>query len=363
MESSNGSDADDDEENKKPAAVDWRKKQISGDTKKAPPPKLAPINPEHSDDYDDDSLRPDTVTSQNKNSSAFKKKDYPLKLGNVPIKQEDSEDDAFGDEAIDSSKKGSTAKKKDPPPKVANVPIKQEDSEDTFFGHNAFASFLDSVEDPVPPPPPLYRVTGQSTLFNTYTATWDPMDAAGPSSSPRLPHSTGFAELLSPNPLFGFAAAHGLTDTSFHDPFETACAELASKKPSPKEAALSSGSAKSGASGITSMMARAGLSGSVVSTEEEPVVDLTDPTSRIIQTAHGPALLLSPSVAKNPISNKNEPARRFQRWSEEEDLLLKAAVDLEGKPTDWKRVASKYFLNSRNSSQCKGRWKKVNYFE
>jgi Myb-like DNA-binding domain len=55
---------------------------------------------------------------------------------------------------------------------------------------------------------------------------------------------------------------------------------------------------------------------------------------------------------------------RFKHWSEEEDALLKLAIEREygdrpGARKDWKKLALKYFTNSRSSDQCKIRWKVV----
>ncbi|CAJ1949546.1 unnamed protein product [Cylindrotheca closterium] len=55
----------------------------------------------------------------------------------------------------------------------------------------------------------------------------------------------------------------------------------------------------------------------------------------------------------------NNSSRKFQRWSPEEDDILKTAVETEGgPPINWKRIASKYFSNVRSALQCKSRWTK-----
>lgn len=85
------------------------------------------------------------------------------------------------------------------------------------------------------------------------------------------------------------------------------------------------------------------------------------PGSRLVQTEEGPALLLSslPNLAL-PVATSSAP-RQFQHWTREEDVLLKNAVAIEGGGPfcNWKHLAAKYFLNSRNASQCKGRWKRL----
>lgn len=74
----------------------------------------------------------------------------------------------------------------------------------------------------------------------------------------------------------------------------------------------------------------------------------------IVQTAQGPALLLSgTTISSSPSS------RKFQRWSEEEDTILQRAIYIEGgAPHNWKKIAKKYFSNVRTALQCKSRWTK-----
>ncbi|KAL3944522.1 MAG: hypothetical protein SGBAC_001390 [Bacillariaceae sp.] len=103
---------------------------------------------------------------------------------------------------------------------------------------------------------------------------------------------------------------------------------------------------------------------------------------RIIKTQFGPAVLLDPkdpnnanitslqhaTIAQPPSFNvlgarhsnaDNSSNRKFQRWSPEEDDVLKNAVETEGgPPINWKRIASKYFSNVRTALQCKSRWTK-----
>lgn len=106
---------------------------------------------------------------------------------------------------------------------------------------------------------------------------------------------------------------------------------------------------------------------------------------RVIKTDMGPAVLLSSARSKHghipslehhpamwlqqPTSNvlgvhhsnvDNSPTRKFQRWSPEEDDILKHAVKVEGgPPINWKRISSKYFSNMRSALQCKSRWTKA----
>lgn len=90
----------------------------------------------------------------------------------------------------------------------------------------------------------------------------------------------------------------------------------------------------------------------------------------VIQTPHGPALLLSsqtfsrlssPAVASSATPKTATPSsnRKFQHWSEEEDNMLKDAIAVEGKaPYNWKRIAKNNFSNTRSGLQCKSRWTK-----
>ena len=94
----------------------------------------------------------------------------------------------------------------------------------------------------------------------------------------------------------------------------------------------------------------------------------------LVQTIHGPALLLTEQSFYAPVSTlnmataspKSPPVsrrRKFQRWSYEEDDLLKQAVEIEGQPPyNWIKIAKKYFSNSRTGVQCKSRWTKVSLF-
>lgn len=64
-----------------------------------------------------------------------------------------------------------------------------------------------------------------------------------------------------------------------------------------------------------------------------------------------------PSIQVKPTASTN---RKFQRWSDEEDQLLKDAVEREpGPPYNWRKIANLHFPSSRTSSQCKSRWTKV----
>jgi hypothetical protein len=95
----------------------------------------------------------------------------------------------------------------------------------------------------------------------------------------------------------------------------------------------------------------------------------------VIQTAHGPAILLnqqvevkshnfgSAGIVTSPSPDPQPPTssgKKFQRWSDDEDDLLRAAIRAEGKgPYNWKRISSKYLHNKRSAMQCKSRWTKV----
>jgi hypothetical protein len=95
----------------------------------------------------------------------------------------------------------------------------------------------------------------------------------------------------------------------------------------------------------------------------------------VIQTAHGPAILLNqqvegkshnfggPGIVTSPSPDPQPPTssgKKFQRWSDDEDDLLRAAIRAEGKgPYNWKRISNKYLHNKRSAMQCKSRWTKV----
>lgn len=101
----------------------------------------------------------------------------------------------------------------------------------------------------------------------------------------------------------------------------------------------------------------------------------------VVKTSHGLALLLNddgsnpvtvPRQLRQPqlygmsiastsqLSIPPNTDRKFQRWSQDEDDILKQAVRIEGgPPINWKRIAQKYFSNARTGLQCKSRWTKV----
>ncbi len=105
------------------------------------------------------------------------------------------------------------------------------------------------------------------------------------------------------------------------------------------------------------------------------------PAGRIVQTPEGPALLLlaahMPSQVVRPFLVLHQPRttasttptatkatattkRRFQRWTDAEDEILRDACSKEpGPPFNWIRIASQYFHNERSPTQCKSRWGKV----
>jgi hypothetical protein len=87
------------------------------------------------------------------------------------------------------------------------------------------------------------------------------------------------------------------------------------------------------------------------------------PNPRIINTPHGPALLLNPPAlhanAASPSMKSPGRQRKFQRWSEEEDAILRYAVssEEESKP-NWKKISTTFFASTRTALQCKSRWTK-----
>jgi hypothetical protein len=88
---------------------------------------------------------------------------------------------------------------------------------------------------------------------------------------------------------------------------------------------------------------------------------------RVVQTPHGPALLLKPSTTALPIPASlsfpnyaaNVQQRKFQRWCDNEDAILRYAVSCEdeSKP-NWKKISKNFFSGSRSPLQCKSRWTK-----
>jgi hypothetical protein len=96
---------------------------------------------------------------------------------------------------------------------------------------------------------------------------------------------------------------------------------------------------------------------------------------RIIQTPHGPALLLDSNSASIDSPHSMEatvpanvhstesidltPQRKFQRWSEAEDAILRHAVDTESAKPSWKKISNAFFGGTRTPLQCKSRWMKA----
>ena len=88
--------------------------------------------------------------------------------------------------------------------------------------------------------------------------------------------------------------------------------------------------------------------------------------SRIIQTPFGPALLLgreSTSFERHHPHgielNDSSPPKKFQRWSNTEDSMLRLAVNSEGVKPSWKHISNTYFAGTRTPLQCKSRWIKA----
>ena len=69
-----------------------------------------------------------------------------------------------------------------------------------------------------------------------------------------------------------------------------------------------------------------------------------------------PSLYIN-SSANN--SNSSDDAKKWVRWSLEEDHQLRGAVFTENSPPNWKLISKKYFGGERNEIQCKNRWKKA----
>lgn len=56
--------------------------------------------------------------------------------------------------------------------------------------------------------------------------------------------------------------------------------------------------------------------------------------------------------------DSDEKQKKWVRWSEAEDEVLRTAVTTESDPPNWKLISKKYFGGERNEIQCKNRWKK-----
>jgi hypothetical protein len=94
--------------------------------------------------------------------------------------------------------------------------------------------------------------------------------------------------------------------------------------------------------------------------------------SSIVQTEFGPAILMSTEQTRRPVVSlgksftpRTPPTARTtttdystsRRFSEEEDMILRHAIDREGEsPYNWKRIAARYFSNTRSSLELNNRW-------
>jgi hypothetical protein len=251
-------------------------------------------------------------------------------------------------------------------------------------------------DDTVPCPPPFHRWTGHSMRFNSYNTSWSgsPFNPTTPFTSslqsPVTPASTGLDSYLG---SFCDTTAGNL---AFDNSFESSGEKFLSQEilGTPYAAApgnyfgstgsntLKAAPEATGASGaspvgeLSTMLAHVGPIGNVVSSDVNDDAIATSlhlsippnvlPTgSRVVQTPDGPAVLLSSLQAAvlHPVAYSSA-ARQFQHWTEEEDALLKTAVEIEGGSRhNWKKISRKYFLGSRTDTQCKGRWKKVRYVQ
>ena len=104
-----------------------------------------------------------------------------------------------------------------------------------------------------------------------------------------------------------------------------------------------------------SSLGNAGVLPSLLSRSAAPS---TSTATAAATTTHLAGMPVQPVVPQSTTQ-----AKRFQRWSEEEDLILQNGVAAEGDaPHNWKRIAKKYFNNLRTANQCKSRWTKVNTY-
>jgi hypothetical protein len=96
----------------------------------------------------------------------------------------------------------------------------------------------------------------------------------------------------------------------------------------------------------------------------------------VVQTMFGPAILLptgqhnfQPAVSSSSLSrltprtaprsnNATRNSSNFRKFSEKEDVILRHAISREGgqPPFNWKRIAARYFSNTRSGLECNSRW-------
>lgn len=68
----------------------------------------------------------------------------------------------------------------------------------------------------------------------------------------------------------------------------------------------------------------------------------------------------APEAASSNPSVDEIQRRKFQRWSDSEDEILRLAMEAQGnqKP-NWRYVSNNFFSGTRTPAQCKGRWSKA----
>lgn len=90
--------------------------------------------------------------------------------------------------------------------------------------------------------------------------------------------------------------------------------------------------------------------------------ELSDNTKRVVLAKNGTPIAFignTMEILSQSSTTPIEEQRKWQRWTDSEDEILRAAVTKEGAPHNWKRISRKYFLGVRSDTQCKNRWKKV----
>jgi len=268
------------------------------------------------------------------------------------------------------------------------------------------ASLLDDIGgddfEPVPGPPPLLRVSGHPTVFNTFSTTWT--SQAFPSTpalnDPALLSGGLFADYAGSTAASAAAASaeqeqhHRLlystcrhhpphfaaTDSSTFDGYDHALVPpypvLGSSPPMMGSLLVDAPSDDRYPKGLNAINPDR-----IVHTTKGLAVLLNDQPAKVVMMAPSlPAPPSEPTVATaltptapraaakaaaakpSPAATTIASSRRFKHWTQDEDALLKTAISLEGGPPhNWTLISRKYFHGSRNPCQCKGRWTKVQY--
>lgn len=215
-------------------------------------------------------------------------------------------------------------------------------------------------EEPVPSPPPLIRVEGQPTVFNTY--------AQGVHYTKELVFSTATGLLASPLE----APAKDVKQTGLLSWCEDTKPSLATEKAADVSQLIDEFKrAENNTSCVTEELA-------TIDTEVQPKVavdtveharlaKVTIPaslmTGKLISTAHGLAMLLIPnenmsaadfSTFASAVTNPSigSAGTKCKHWTKAEDELLKFATSNEGGPPyNWTEIGRNYFPATRSANQ------------